>query len=382
MYTEKELSDIASRFDTGTEAAEIKALGPGFINDTMILTARPAADGTVKRFILQRKNHIVFPDVPGMMQNIALVTGHIAEKVAAEGGDPLREVLTLTKRKPETMTSEEKAAPAGDLYYKDGKGNYWAMCLFIEGSVTYEKADTPALAYKGGEGIGRFQAYLADFTHPLNETIKGFHNIRWRFEQWDEALKRDAAGRVKDLAEEIGWIESRRKEMLEFWSLVENGVLPTRVTHNDTKISNILFDKKGDVMCVIDLDTCMSSTSLNDFGDAIRSYANTSAEDEKDLDKVSLSLDMFRAYTEGYLSQRAATLCDKELEYLAFSARYITYEQILRFLMDYIDGDKYYKIHTPDHNLVRTHAQYSLLRSMEEQYDAMRKVVSDYMKGR
>lgn len=374
MYSNEELLGIACRFGICGQISEIKALGPGFINDTMIVSTTDES-GERHRYILQRKNHIVFPDVPGMMQNISLVTEHIRKKVTAEGGDPLREVLTIVRREPGSMTQEEKQSPAGDLYYRDRNGNFWAMCLFIEGSVTYEKADTPALAYKGGEGIGKFQAYLADFTTPLNETIKGFHNIRWRFAQWEEAIKRDAAGRVSELAEEIGWIESRKEEMLAFWSLVENGEIPTRVTHNDTKISNILFDKDGNVLCVIDLDTCMSSTSLNDFGDAIRSYTNTGAEDDRDLSKVSMSLEMFRAYTEGYLSQRKSTLTPKELEYLAFSARYITFEQVLRFLMDYIDGDKYYKTNAPDHNLVRTRAQYKLLQSMEEQYGAMQEIV-------
>ena len=310
-----------------------------------------------------------------MMQNILLVTEHIKKKVAAEGGDPMREAMTVIKRTPGSMTDAEKNAKAGDLYYKDASGNYWAMTLFIEGSVTYEKADTPALASKGGEGIGKFQAQLSDFTIPLNETIKGFHNIRWRFTQWDESLRRDAAGRVKDLSEEIGWIESRRKEMLDFWTLVENGTIPTRVTHNDTKISNILFDSEGSVLCVIDLDTCMSSTSLNDFGDAIRSYTNTGAEDDKDLSKVSMSMEMFKAYTDGYLSMRRGNLTESELRYLAFSARYITYEQVLRFLMDYIDGDKYYKTAYPEHNLVRTRAQYRLLQSMEAQYSEMVRIV-------
>ncbi|MBO8446053.1 MAG: aminoglycoside phosphotransferase family protein [Bacteroidetes bacterium] len=380
MYTEKELFEIISKFETATEAVSIKAMGPGFINDTLTVTTRPDASGKAARYILQRKNHNVFPDVPGMMRNIAMVTEHLRKKVIAAGGDPDREVLKVIRRKPESMSAEEKAAQGGDLYYKDSRGNYWAVSLFIEGSVTYEKADSPALAYKGGEGIGKFQSMLADFTQPLNETIKGFHNIRWRFEQWDEALKKDAAGRVKDLAEEISWIESRKEEMLAFWSLVENGTLPTRVTHNDTKISNILFDERGNVLCVIDLDTCMSSTSLNDFGDAIRSYTNTGAEDDQDLGKVSMSMEMFKAYTEGYLSQRKGTLCAKEAEYLAFSAKYITFEQVLRFLMDYIDGDVYYKTAYPEHNLVRTRAQYRLLQSMEEQYGQMQETVAELMK--
>ena len=364
--------DIASKFEIDGNIDQIKPLGPGFINDTFIVKT---SEGP--KYILQRKNHIVFPDVPGMMNNIVMVTEHIKRKVEAEGGDPIREVLTVTRRKASTLTDSEKGLPYCDLYYKDEGGNFWAVCLFIEGSVTYEQADTPKLAYNGGQGIGKFQSQLADFTTPLSETIKGFHNIRWRFEQWDASVKADAAGRVKDLAEEISWIESRKAEMLEFWSLVENGTIPTRVTHNDTKISNILFDSEGEVLCVIDLDTCMSSTSLNDFGDAIRTYANTAAEDERDLSKVSMSLEMFKAYTEGYLSERRGTLCKSELEWLAFSARYITYEQVLRFLMDYIDGDKYYKTNAPDHNLARTHAQYKLLQSMEEQYEQMKEIVKN-----
>ena len=165
--------------------------------------------------------------------------------------------------------------------------------------------------------------------------------------------------------------------MMKFWSLVEDGTIPTRVTHNDTKLSNILFDKEtGKVLCAIDLDTVMSSTSLNDFGDSIRSYANTGAEDDKNLDNVGLDLERFRAFTEGYLSQRKDTMTASELEWLAFSARYITFEQVLRFLMDYLDGDKYYRIHYPEHNLVRTHAQYKLLCSMEEQYEQMRTIVN------
>jgi Ser/Thr protein kinase RdoA (MazF antagonist) len=227
-------------------------------------------------------------------------------------------------------------------------------------------------------GIGRFQALLADFDKPLNETIKGFHNIRWRFEQWDATIAADPAGRVKDLQQEIEWVESRREEMLSFWSKVETGEIPTHVTHNDTKISNILFDRPtGNVLCAIDLDTVMSSTSLNDFGDAIRSYTNTGAEDDKCLDNVEMSIEMFRAYAEGYLSEQRATMTASELEWLAFSGRYITFEQVLRFLMDYIDGDKYYKTAYADHNLVRTRAQYKLLQSMERQYDEMCAIVKE-----
>ncbi len=358
--TDEKLLSIAERFDLEGTIASIKPLGEGFINDTFVIRT----EGDAPDYILQRKNHAVFPDVPGMMENILAVTEHIKAKVA----DPLRETLTVVR------------ARDGKLYVED-EGNFWAVCLFIADTSSFDRADSPELAYQGGVGIGRFQALLADFDKPLNETIKGFHNIRHRFAQWDAAVAADAAGRVASLAEEIGWVESRRREMLDFWSLVEDGTIPTHVTHNDTKISNILFDKPtGKVLCAIDLDTVMSSTSLNDFGDAIRSYANTGAEDDRDLDNVELSIEMFRAYANGYLSQQRATMTQSELDWLAFSARYITFEQVLRFLMDYIDGDKYYKTAYPEHNLVRTRAQYKLLQSMERRYDEMCAIVRELAK--
>ena len=352
------LREIASNFALEGPIAAIDSLGEGFINDTFIV--RTEADAP--DYILQRKNKAVFPDVPAMMYNIRRVTEHIRRGVIAAGGDPRREVMTVVPAKD------------GHLYHVDAEGEYWAATVFIDDTVAYNKADSPELARKGGEGIGKFQSQLDDFTEPLAETIKGFHNIRHRFGQWDAALARDAAGRKMHLAGEIGWIESRRAEMLSFWSKVEDGTIPTRVTHNDTKINSILFDKQGEVLCA--LDTVMASTSLNDFGDAIRSYANTGDEDDRDLSRVGISLEMFSAYTDGYLSQRAAQLTDTEIDHLAFSARYITFEQVLRFLMDYIDGDTYYKIKYPDHNLVRTHAQYRLLQSMEEHYGQMCRIVA------
>ena len=355
--TQEKLQAIAAQFELVGDIESIKPLGEGFINDTFVVKTV----GDNPNYILQRKNHNIFPDVPGMMDNIKAVTEHIKQKVA----DPMRETLTVIPAKD------------GKLYVQEGE-NFWAVCLFFPDTASYDRADSPALAYQGGVGIGRFQALLSDFDKPLNETIKGFHNIRWRFQQWDETIAKDPVGRVKDLQEEISWIESRREEMLSFWSLVEDGTIPTHVTHNDTKISNILFDKPtGNVLCAIDLDTVMSSTSLNDFGDAIRSYTNTGAEDDKCLDNVEMSIDMFRAYAEGYLSEQRATMTQSELDWLAFSGRYITFEQVLRFLMDYIDGDNYYKTAYADHNLVRTRAQYKLLQSMERQYDEMCAIVKE-----
>ena len=350
---------IANQFALRGEVASIEALGEGFINDTYIIKSV----GNAPDYILQRKNHVVFPDVPGMMDNIKAVTEHIKRKVA----DPMRETLTIVTTKD------------GKLYHKEDD-NFWAVCLYIPNTLTYSRAESTALAYQGGVGIGKFHSLLADFNQPLNETIKGFHNMRWRFEQWDATIAADPVGRVKELKEEISWIEERREQMLGLWSKVESGEIPTRVTHNDTKISNILFDEaSGNVLCAIDLDTVMSSTLLNDFGDAIRSYTNTGAEDDTNLERVEMSIDMFRAYAEGYLSEQRDTLNDSEKQWLAFSGLYITFEQVLRFLMDYIDGDRYYKIAYSEHNLVRTHAQYKLLRSMERQYDDMCKIIESLM---
>ena len=355
------LREIASHFALEGPVTAIDSLGEGFINDTFIV--RTEADAP--DYILQRKNKAVFPDVPAMMDNIRRVTEHIRRGVIAAGGDPRREVMTVVPAKD------------GHLYHVDAEGEYWAATVFIDDTIAYNKADSPELARKGGEGIGKFQSQLDDFTEPLAETIKGFHNIRHRFGQWDAALARDAAGRRIHLAEEIGWIESRRAEMLSFWSKVEDGTIPTRVTHNDTKINNILFDRQGRVLCVIDLDTVLRSPCFNDFGDAIRTYANHGREDDENLDDVWLDMTMSRGFAEGYLSEARAFLTPAETDALAFSVRYITYEQVLRFLMDYLDGDTYYKIKSPDHNLVRTRAQYALLRSAEERYDAMRAIVAE-----
>ncbi|MGN0190853.1 MAG: phosphotransferase enzyme family protein, partial [Candidatus Cryptobacteroides sp.] len=212
-------NEIASRFALDGEISEIKPLGEGFINDTLIIRTK----GDAPDYILQRKNKAVFPDVPAMMNNIWMVTNHIKGKVA----DPDRETLTVVPAKD------------GRLWCRDPEGEYWAVCTFIPDTLSYTQADSPSLAYQGGVGIGRFQSLLSDFREPLAEIIKGFHNLRWRFVQWDEAVKNDAAGRVAGCGEEISWIESRREKILAFAALVENGTLPCRVTHNDMKISNI-----------------------------------------------------------------------------------------------------------------------------------------------
>ena len=359
-----ELKKIAEHFQIDGEIASIRPLGEGFINDTYILKT---VGEDSPNYLFQRKNKTIFKDVPSMMENIQKITTHLKAKIVANGGDPLREAMTLTKTHD------------GALYELDKEGEFWTMCLFIEDSISYDSADTPELAYAGGKGIGKFQRMTSDFEGQLVDILPGFHNIRFRFGQWDDVLSKDPVNRKSALKKEISWIEDRREEMLQFWSLVEEGIIPTRVTHNDTKINNILFDKQGDVLCMIDLDTVLSSTALNDYGDAMRSYTNTGQEDDTDLDNVSMDLGIFTAYTKGYLEEAKSFLVQSELDYLAFSAKYITYEQVLRFLMDYIAGDTYYKIKYPDHNLIRTRAQYKLLQSMETQFEDMQKTVKSFL---
>jgi len=358
MNPEK-LMYVAGQFVPQNEIDRVAPLGEGFINDTFIIYPK-AENG--QKYLLQRKNSKIFVNIPGMMDNIDKVTRHIKKKITQKGGDPEREAMTIIPVRD------------GFFYFLDEDREYWTSCLFIDDHLVYEKVDSPQIAFSGGKGIGRFQSLLVDFQEELVDTLPGFHNMRYRFEQWDQVLEKDPAGRKESMKKEIQWIEDRRDEMLSFWKLVENGTIPKRITHNDTKISNILFDKNGDVLCMIDLDTVLQSPVLNDFGDAIRSYANIGCEDEKDLNKVAFDMERYKAFTEGYLSETRNILTAPEVDYLAFSAQFITFEQVLRFLMDYLDGDKYYRIKYPEHNLVRTHAQYKLLKDMEKQFDQMKQV--------
>lgn len=355
------LAEIAGKFNFEGEVKHVRPLGEGLINDTYFVET--TAD--TPNYILQRKNGNIFKNIPAMMDNIYKVTSHLKKKIEAAGGDPMREAMTLAH------TIDNK------LYYTDEENEYWTACVFIEDTITHQYASSLELAYQGGKGIGKFQTLLSDMKEPLEDILPGFHNIRFRFDQWDEAVSKDKAGRVKDLATEIGWIEKYRAEMLDFWIKVEQGIIPTRVTHNDTKISNILFDQDDEVLCVIDLDTVLNSTCLNDYGDAIRSYANAGLEDDRDTNNVFLRMDVFENYTKGYLSEAKAFLTQPEIDNLAFSAKYITYEQTLRFLMDYIDGDTYYRTAYDKHNLVRTHAQYKLLQSIEENFDKMESIIKE-----
>ena len=345
----KDLNQIAQQFEIKGKIKEIVPITSGLINHTY----KVVTEGEDPDYILQSKNSSIFLNVPAMMDNIQKVTEHIRKKVEKEGGDPDREVMTV-------ITTSD-----GKPFFKDEDGEYWTMSLFIPDTIAYDVATDVELARKGGIGIGRFQKYLSDFTEPLYPTIEGFHDLAFRFKQWDEVMKNGIKDRMEEAAKEIEWVESRRPKMEEFWKLVENGALPKRVTHNDTKLSNILFDKEGNVLCVIDLDTVMSNTPLADYGDAIRTFANTGAEDDENLDNINLDVDKYKAYTEGYLSEVGDMLNETERTYLPFGPQYIIYEQVMRFLMDYLNGDTYYKINYPKHNLVRTRAQMKLMESIE-----------------
>ncbi len=360
------LNSVAAKFKLDGTIKSVAPLGEGFINDTFYVETNEAE---AHDYLLQRKNKYIFQNIPAMMDNISKVTTHLKKKIIEAGGDPLRQAMTVVP----TID--------GKLYYKDPDDEYWATCIFIKDNVTYQAARTPKLAFQGGKGIGMFQAMTSDMKEPLTDILPGFHNIRFRLKQWDEILGKNPAGRKDSLSTEIKWIEDRRDEMLNFWELVENGTIPIRVTHNDTKINNILFDKSGNVLCVIDLDTVLNSTVLNDYGDAIRSYTNTGLEDDPNLDNVKMDFEIFKAYTEGYLSETSSFLTQPEIDNLAFSAKYITFEQVLRFLMDYIDGDHYYKIKSPDHNLIRTRAQYKLLLSIENNYPKMVQFIASSVKA-
>ena len=347
----------ASNFKVNGEIKSITELSEGNIHKTFLLKTEGKQ---TPDYILQHKNKNVFRDIPSMMMNIFLVSVHLKNKIEARGLDPMRHVLTLVPTK------------SGDLYYVDDTGEYWAMSVFIKDSITYSKPDNTALAFAGGQGTGDFHNMLSDFHEPLTDILPGFHNLRFRFQQWDEVINRLSAQIKLQFSTEIDWIESRRNEMIKFREQFENNIIPSRVAHNDAKLMNVLFNKKNEVLCLIDLDTVLYGSVLYDYGDAIRSYTNSGAEDDINPENIQMNIEYFKAFTKGYLEKARPFLVPAEIKGLAFAARYITFEQLLRFLMDYLDGNHYYKISYPDHNLVRARAQYALLKDMESKYNEMK----------
>ena len=268
-----------------------------------------------------------------------------------------------------------KLVPARDgrFFFRDPEGSWWRMYNHIEGSKSYDRVPGPLLAQEGGKAFGLFQLLTSDIpADTLKETIPGFHHIGKRLKAFHETVDKDPAGRVKDIKAEIAFTGSREKEMLGFGRLTESPGIPVRVTHNDTKFNNILFDDNNRAVCIVDLDTVMPGTVLYDFGDAIRTGACTTEEDEPDLNRVDLGMDLFSAYSRGFLETAGPSLTRIEIDHLAFSAKFMTYLIGLRFLTDYLSNDVYYKIRFPGHNLQRASVQFTLLKSMEIHFAEMK----------
>ena len=346
----KQLNEIVAHFHTEGSVAEIAPLGAGLINDTYKVAT---AEADAPDYVLQRINHTIFKDVEMLQANITAVTAHIRRKLTESGADDIeRKVLTL-------VTSDRDKT-----YYYDGE-NYWRMMVFIPRAQTFE-AVTPEYSRYAGQAFGSFQAMLSDLPDELGETIPDFHNMEFRLGQLHDALKTDPVRRVQEVRYYIDEIERRAEEMCEAERLHREGKLPKRVCHCDTKVNNMLFDEDGHVLCVIDLDTVMPNFIFSDYGDFLRTGANTGEEDDKDLDHVNFDMEIFKAFTEGYLKEASSFLTDVEIENLPYAAALFPYMQCVRFLTDYINGDTYYKIKYPEHNLVRTRAQFRLLQSVED----------------
>ena len=370
-----QLSDIVGRFAYEGTVSEIKPLGEGLINDTYKVKT---AEQDKPDYVLQRVNHNVFPDVDMVMRNIDAVTSHIRSKLMEQGTPDIdRRVLRFIPAKAD-----------GKLYIKvspsrgDSEGSsYWRMMVFIDNAITKQAVD-PESSRAAGKAFGNFQAMLADIPVQLGETIKDFHNMEFRLEQLHDAVKRDPAGRVKEerVQSMLAEIEKRAAEMCKAERMGREGTLPKRVCHCDTKVNNMMFDKEDNVLCVIDLDTVMPNFIFSDYGDFLRTAANEVAEDCPEMDKVQFRMDIFKAFTEGYLESARSFLLPVEIENLPYATALFPYMQCVRFLWDYLSGDKYWKCQYPDHNFVRANNQLHLLLSIEKSYPEMQAFIADCMK--
>ena len=361
---EEYLKLIVEQFDIHGVVASVKPLGAGHINDSyMVITNSP----DTSNYVMQRINHYIFKNVVALQDNIRRVTEHIREKLAVQGiTDVDNRVLRLIPAKD------------GKLFHKDTDGNYWRIYYSIRDSHSYDEGITPELALLAGRAFGDFQAMLADLPgEPLVEVIPNFHNMENRLATFRQAVKDDKAGRLAKTQFMVDEIEKRAVEMCKAERLYREGVLPKRINHCDTKVNNVLFDKNNQVLCVVDLDTVMPGFVLSDFGDFMRTGANTGKEDDPDLYRISIDIKIFKAYTIGYFEKAKSFLLPVEIENLAFGAKLLTYMQTVRFFADYLDGDLYYKIHSPEHNWQRTIAQFKLLQSMEENFNEMCQIVAE-----
>jgi hypothetical protein len=361
-----DLAEISEHFQFEGAFLQADPIAFGHINDTYAVRLQNQR-GLVHRYILQRINHNVFRQPEKLMHNVQGVTTHLRRKIMAAGGDPDRETLNLVP------TVE------GHPFYQTPMGDYWRAYLFIENAQTYEVASLQHV-YQAARAFGRFQAHVRDYSlDQLYETIPDFHHTRKRFDALVGAVDRDVENRARSVQAEIAFAQDRAQCTSVLVDLLEQGRLPRRVTHNDTKFNNVLMDTTtGEGICVIDLDTVMPGLSLYDFGDSVRSAANLAAEDEPDLTKVTFDLAVFDRLAHGYLDSAREFLTPLEIDYLPFSAMLITFECGMRFLADYLSGDVYFRIHRQDHNLDRCRTQFKLVRDIERNLDRMLKIVDTY----
>lgn len=355
-------ADIIAKFNTGGGEFDIKAFGSGHINDTFILRSK-AKNGD--DFLLQKINHFVFKDIDGLMNNMVYVTNHLKQKIA-KTGNPEKEVLTLIK------------CNNGKYYCQDEQGSYWRMTNFLHDTKSYDLVTNAKQAQQGGMAFGRFQNLLCDL-HPdlLVSTIPDFLNIEKRLNDFSKAIKNNSVQRLALVLEEVEFVLSRSGSMNEILQLGKAGILPLRITHNDTKFNNILLDQADEIQCVIDLDTVMPGYVAYDFGDAIRSIINTAPEDEKNLDAIQLNIPLFEAFVKGYLSQTISFLTEVELKSLMMGVLLLPYMQAVRFLTDYLEGDVYYKTQFAQHNLQRTRAQIQLLKMLELNKEKLNDIIQN-----
>ena len=340
------------------EAEEICPYGSGHINDTFLVRAG-------KRYILQRMNRNIFTDPQGVMENILGVTNFLREKIEKAGGDGMRETLTVIPTK------------AGEPLYWDSLGDCWRMYHFIEDAISYDRVESERDFYESAVAFGNFQQMLADYpAETLHETIPGFHDTKARYEVFLKAVEEDVCHRAKEVAKEIAFFQERKEIAAVLGDMLAAGELPLRVTHNDTKLNNIMMDAKtGKGICVIDLDTVMPGLAVHDFGDSIRFGASTGDEDEPDLSKVNCDLHLFQLYTEGFLKGCRGSLTETERAMLPMGAKVMTYECGMRFLTDYLQGDTYFKTHRKSQNLDRCRTQMKLVADMEANWEKMGEIV-------
>lgn len=359
MSVDAKILEVASHFRFDAVPVTGRELTDGIINATYCLDFEQGADPA--SCVIQRINTNVFKNPEALMENIARVTAHIYQALVKAGEDPARRVLSFVE------------ADHGGYLYRDPEGGCWRAYYFVDNVTAHQQIENPSLFYEAGRGFGEFQTLLADFpAEQLSETIPNFHNTRKRYETLCASAAADKMGRAAEVAEELAFFAARKDAMCGIVDRLATGVLPLRVTHNDTKLNNVLLDNDtGKAMCVIDLDTVMPGSSLYDFGDAIRFGTNTAAEDEPDTSKIGFDMELFKAFARGFVEKTAGYLTDAEIRLLPLGAEVMTYEVAVRFLTDYLDGDVYFKTKYPGHNLVRARAQIKLLSEMEKRRDDM-----------